>query len=97
MKLTPDQVQHIADLAHLGITEEEKQKFAEQLSSVLEYMEILNEVDTTDVEPTYQVTGLQDVYRTDRVLSCDEAVRKEILKAMPERVGDVLRVSPVFE
>ena len=58
-------VGHIAKLANLEIKEEEKEKFQKQLSSVLEYVDKLQEVDTKDIETTSQVTGLENVTRED--------------------------------
>ena len=64
--LTADQVRHIAKLARLGLTEEEIGKFAGQLDNILTYVAKLNEVDTSDVAATSQVTGLQNVLREDK-------------------------------
>ncbi|OGH29923.1 MAG: asparaginyl/glutamyl-tRNA amidotransferase subunit C [Candidatus Levybacteria bacterium RIFCSPHIGHO2_12_FULL_37_9] len=58
-------VGHIAKLANLEIKESEKEKFQKQLSSVLQYVDKLQEVDTKDVEATSQVTGLENVTRED--------------------------------
>ena len=65
MSLTQAQVRHVAKLARLKLTDSEVDLFAEQLSKVFGYMEILNEVDTSKVPPTFQVTGLQNVMRED--------------------------------
>lgn len=75
------QVRHIAKLARLGINETDIEKFSKQLSDILNYVEKLNEVDTSDVAPTSQVTGLENIMRKDKVkhfcdsrelLSCSE-------------------------
>lgn len=68
MKLTRDQVLHIATLARLGLTEEEIVKLQSELSGILSYVEQLGEVDTKDVLPTAQVTELTNVSRADEVL-----------------------------
>ena len=60
-------VSHVAKLANLPLTAEETTKFEKQLAEVLTYIEKLNEVDVTGVEPTSQVTGLENVTRTDTV------------------------------
>ena len=79
--LTSQQVQHIAKLARLGLQSHEVQKFVGQLDSIFTCIDTLNEVDTTGVEPTSQVTGLKNVMRGDKVerfcqrdelLSCSE-------------------------
>lgn len=88
--LNAEQVLHIAKLARLGLGAEEGEKFAKQLSEILAHMQMLNEVDTDDVEPTSQVTGLTNVAREDKVarfcekdelLACTELpVEKEQIK-----------------
>ena len=97
MKLTRDEVEYLGRLARLSLTEEEKAQYAAELSDILEFVEQLQEVDTTDVEPTSQVTGLEDVYREDAVRACDEETRKKIIAQFPEREGDLLKVPGVFE
>lgn len=67
MKLTPDQVRHVAALARIKVSDAEVDKFAMQLTSVLQYVDILNEVDTDGVMPTSQVTGLANVLQEDTV------------------------------
>jgi len=70
-------ISHIATLANLQIKDNEKDKFTTQLSSVLEYIAKLGELDTTHVEPTSQVTGLENVLREDvshPSLTQDEAI-----------------------
>jgi aspartyl-tRNA(Asn)/glutamyl-tRNA(Gln) amidotransferase subunit C len=58
-------VPHIAKLANLTLTNDETKKFEKQLTDVLQYIEKLNEVDTNNVEPTSQVTGLENILRDD--------------------------------
>ena len=65
--LTKAEVEHIAKLSKLELNDEEKGRFCDQLSSVLEYVEQLREVDTENIEPTSNVTGLQNVEREDLV------------------------------
>jgi len=70
-------VSHVAKLANLQVKEEEKDKFQKQLSSILQYVNKLKEVDTKNVEATSQVTGLENVTREDEAslsLSQDEAL-----------------------
>lgn len=67
MKLTKQQVLHVAKLARLGLAEAEIEKFQTQLSKILDYVEQLKEVDTNGIEPTAQVTGLSNIIREDRV------------------------------
>lgn len=61
-------IAHIAKLANLSIKKEDEKKFETQLSSVLDYIGRLNEIDTTDVQETSQVTGLENITRQDKTL-----------------------------
>ena len=67
MKLSLTEVEHIAELAKLGLTDEEKTTFREQLSAILEYAERLKQVDSSDVPPTPAVLPLRNVMRDDAV------------------------------
>ena len=64
-KLTKEEVKHVANLARLAITDEEAEKFAEQLGKITDFAEQLNELDTTNVEPTSHVLPLVNVMRED--------------------------------
>ncbi|MBT4120788.1 MAG: Asp-tRNA(Asn)/Glu-tRNA(Gln) amidotransferase subunit GatC [Candidatus Magasanikbacteria bacterium] len=96
MKLTPQEVEDIAKLARLELSVKEKKMYAEQLSVVLDYVEILNEVDTDGVEETCQVTGLEDVVREDKIIECDEETKKKIIDQFPEKMGKLLKVKAIF-
>lgn len=65
--LSKDQVRHIAKLARLRLSEEEVDKFSQELTSILGYVEMLQEVDTKDVPATAQVTGQENVFRADEI------------------------------
>jgi aspartyl-tRNA(Asn)/glutamyl-tRNA(Gln) amidotransferase subunit C len=65
MKLSREEVLHIALLARLGLTKAEVNRLREQLSNILENFEVLQQVDTTDVPPTAQAIPLQNVMRDD--------------------------------
>lgn len=65
MAITIEDVEKIAKLAKLAFSEEEKRKFTKQLAEIISYVEKLNELDTTDVLPTYHVLELNNVYRED--------------------------------
>lgn len=98
MKLTKQEVDHLAALARIGLTEEEKEKFSDQISSVLDYVSKLNELDTEKVEPTLQSGDTQtNIGRIDVVFDCGSEIKKGVLAAMPSRVGDLLKTKPVFE
>ena len=65
--LTKDQVRHIAKLARLKLSDDEVEKFSKELTSILQYVDMLQEVDTKNVEPTAQVTGQSNVFREDAI------------------------------
>lgn len=97
MQLTREEIEQIATLARLELSEEEKIRYATQLSAVLEYIGMLNEVNTDDIVETCQVTGLEDVVRTDEVKECDEERRQKLIQAFPNRKGNLLKVKAVFD
>lgn len=67
MKITREEVLHVARLARLKLSEEQEKRFALQLNKVLEYMERLNELNTEGVEPTFHAVSLQNALREDEV------------------------------
>lgn len=67
MKLSKDQVKHVAKLANLPLSEEEIEKYAKQLSAILDYVENLNKVNTDNIDPTFNTTGLENVMAEDKV------------------------------
>lgn len=94
MSLSIAEVKKIAELARIELTADEEKRHAVTISAVLDYMKILNEVDTQGVAPTSQVTGLEDVTRADEPRDCN--LVKELLAQMPETRGDELVVPGVF-
>lgn len=95
MKLTREEVRHIALLARISLSEGEIEKLREQLSNILENFEILQEVDTTDIPPTAQVTGLENVMREDE--SAPSFSQKEILANAPQQEEGFFRIKAVLE
>ena len=96
MKLSREEVLHIALLARLGLTETEVDSLREQLSNILENFEVLQQVDTTDIPPTAQSIPLRNVMRPD-----DEVVPSlppsQILANAPQREEDFFKVRAVLE
>lgn len=66
-KITLSSLRHLAKLARIELTSDEEQLYLPQLEAVLEFMEVLNKVDTSAVDPSYQVTGLKNILRRDEV------------------------------
>lgn len=67
MKITKEEVEHVALLARLKFSASEKERFTTQMNSILEYMEKLGELDTTHVEPTFHAVARTNVLREDGV------------------------------
>ncbi len=94
--LTKQEIEHLASLAKLDLSEEEKDRYARDLSGIVEFVAALKEVDTDGVVPTSQVTGLVGQERADVVLPSSSATRERLLAAAPRREGDQISVPPVF-
>ncbi len=95
MKLTNEEVKHIAKLARLELTDEEIGKFGVQLSGILSNAKMLDEVDTSNVEPIAQITGLQSVIFEDKEEPCDLA--DKLLEQSPMPTQDhMIKVKNVF-
>ena len=75
-------IRHIAKLARLKIEEHEIEKATKELSAILEYVNVLNELDTSSVEPTAQITGITNVLRKDEV-RISEASKEDLLGCSP--------------
>ncbi|MBI3813489.1 MAG: Asp-tRNA(Asn)/Glu-tRNA(Gln) amidotransferase subunit GatC [Nitrospinae bacterium] len=67
MKLSIKEVEHVAELGRLELTDEEKNRFAEQLSNILTHIEKLNQLDTSNIEPTSHVLPIKNIFRDDAV------------------------------
>lgn len=63
-------VSHVAKLANLLLSEDEEEKYSQQLSKILDYIDQLNSVDTKDVEPTFNVSGQENVMSEDKLGDC---------------------------
>ena len=95
--LDEKQVRHVAKLARIELSDQEVEKFAGQLNDVLQYMDILKEVDTDNVDYTCQVTGLSNVMRKDQVLE-PRAAREELLETTELPVDSKqIRVLPTIK
>jgi aspartyl-tRNA(Asn)/glutamyl-tRNA(Gln) amidotransferase subunit C len=95
MPLERTEVEHLALLARIGLTDEEAQLFTEQLSHILEQFEVLQELDTSGVVPTGHAADLNSVTRAD--VSDVSLNRDDVLSNAPRREGDLIRVKAVLE
>jgi aspartyl-tRNA(Asn)/glutamyl-tRNA(Gln) amidotransferase subunit C len=95
MRLSSEQVDYVAALARLGLSPRERETMREQLSSIIAYVETLNELDTSQVPPSAQVIVVENVTRPDVVEpSLEPAVA---LANAPEQADGFFVVPPVFE
>ncbi|MDH3252385.1 MAG: Asp-tRNA(Asn)/Glu-tRNA(Gln) amidotransferase subunit GatC [Ignavibacteria bacterium] len=94
MSVTVKDVEHVARLARLSFSDEEKRTLTHQLNEILKYMEQLNELDTSAVEPLSQVIQLQNVFREDRQRVCLD--REEVLRNAPARTEKYFKVPKVI-
>lgn len=93
--ITTDDVRHLAQLSNLQLRDDEVESLRGDLENIVGYIEQLSELDTTGVEPTYQVTGLENVWRDDEVQ--DSGVSREQLLALaPEQAEHSVKVPKVL-
>ena len=88
-------IEHLAQLARLSVSDNEKTVFADQIESILSYMDKLNELDTSTVEPTSHVISLSNVARED--LLKDSLQRENALRNAPDRTDKFYRVPKIIE
>jgi aspartyl-tRNA(Asn)/glutamyl-tRNA(Gln) amidotransferase subunit C len=95
MALSTKEVAHVAQLARLQLSDAELELMRNQLSNILDYIAMLQEVDVEGVEPTAQVTGLTTVMRPDVVTGA--LSREEVLANAPDQAAGMFRVRAVFD
>lgn len=94
-KLSAEQVEHIANLARIGLSEEEKKKFQEDLGSVLDYIDKLQKIDVSGVEPTANITGLENQIREDENGS-SHADAGKLLDMAPEKKDGYVKTRQIL-
>jgi aspartyl-tRNA(Asn)/glutamyl-tRNA(Gln) amidotransferase subunit C len=95
MAISREQVQHVAQLAHLDLTDDEVERFAEQLSAILDAVSKVSELDLSDVPPTSHPLDLVNVWRDDEPRPSLPA--DEVFANAPEREDEFFRVPPTSE
>ena len=93
--ISKEEVEHVAHLARLAITEEESEMFAEQLAAITKFADELNELDTTDVAPTTHVLPLVNVLREDK--SVPGLEREKMMKNVKEEEAGQVKVPTIIE
>lgn len=95
MPVSREDVEYVAKLARIELTEDERDTLTSQLSSILGHIEKLNELDIEGVEPTFHVLDVTNVFREDEVRP--SLPTEETLKNAPARDGDFFKVPKILE
>ncbi|MDA3802589.1 MAG: Asp-tRNA(Asn)/Glu-tRNA(Gln) amidotransferase subunit GatC [Patescibacteria group bacterium] len=95
MSINKSEIEHIAKLSRLELTDKEEDTFSSQISSILEYMEVLNEIDVKNVSGTAFVGDLHNVWRSDNVEKWSEEER-ELALNQSEREDGLVKVKRVI-
>lgn len=95
--ISKEKIEHVAKLARIELTEKEKEKFFKELSSVLDYVEQLNKVNTDKVESIAQITGLENVVRDDEAVNNEQRTVNKILKNAPSKKDNYIKVPKILE
>lgn len=94
-RISEEQVRHVANLARLAVTEEDVNMFTKDLDSIIKYAELLDEVDTSNVEPTTHVLNIKNVLREDEPRQW--LSQEEVLKNAPDHKNGQIRVPSIIE
>ncbi|MFH2105157.1 MAG: Asp-tRNA(Asn)/Glu-tRNA(Gln) amidotransferase subunit GatC [Parcubacteria group bacterium] len=94
-KISQTEVEHIAKLARIELSEDDKKTFSTQLTEILQYIKKLEEVDTDDVEPTAHFTQLENIMRHDKAEH--GTGQEELIKAAPKNQGGCVKVKAVLK
>jgi aspartyl-tRNA(Asn)/glutamyl-tRNA(Gln) amidotransferase subunit C len=95
-QISRDDVQHLAQLSSLHLSDSELDSLQADLSNILQYVQQLAELDTAGVEPTYQVTDLENVWRDDQVEE-GQASREQLLALAPDAANNQVKVPKVLQ
>ncbi|QHU91374.1 Asp-tRNA(Asn)/Glu-tRNA(Gln) amidotransferase subunit GatC [Candidatus Saccharibacteria bacterium oral taxon 955] len=93
--ITNDDARHLAQLSSLQLSDDEVADLQVDLKNILNYIDQLAELDTTGVEPTYQVTGLENIWRDD-VIDVSSVGREQLLTLAPDQANDSVKVPQVL-
>ena len=98
MPFSKKNIDYVAGLARLKLSEEEKEKYAEEFSAILDFVNQLEEVDVGKVEPLYHSSGLENITRDDEnPLKPEESALNLIIKQSPESEGNFLKVKTILK
>ena len=95
MEIKREDILHLADLSEFAVSDQEAEALQKDLSDIIKYISQLDELDTTDVEPTYQVFEMENVWREDEILP-QEADREALLALTKETKDNQIKVPKVL-
>jgi len=95
MEINCETIEHLADLSNFSVSDTENKSLQKDLNGILKYISQLDEVDVKDVEPTYQVFEMENVWREDEILP-QEASREELLALTKEQKDNQIKVPKVL-
>ena len=95
MEIKREDILHLADLSEFALTDSEIESLGGDLKGIIKYISQLDELDTTDVEPTYQVFEMENVWRDDEILEQD-ATREELLALTKNEKDNQIKVPKVL-
>lgn len=93
--ITTDDVRSLAQLSNIQLSDQEVESLKGDIQNILAYVDMLGELDTEGVEPTYQVNSLQNVFRED-VVDQGSVTREELLSIAPESLDNQVKVPKVL-
>lgn len=92
--ISKEETKHISQLARIGVTEEDLEKLSKDLSSVLDWIKKMEEIDVSDVSPTNHITGMENVWREDQMV--DFSSKEDLIDLFPEKKDGYDKVSSVL-
>jgi len=95
MKLSKEEVKQLSELARIKLTDQEMKKYGDQISSILDYVKQLDEVDTSKVKTQNHLKGLNNVFKSDQIDQKTET--KKIIDQFPKKAGNLNKVKAVMD
>jgi aspartyl-tRNA(Asn)/glutamyl-tRNA(Gln) amidotransferase subunit C len=90
-KITREEILQLARLSRLHLNEDEVQEFTDEIGKLIDYVKVLEDVDVSGLRPTYQVTGSENITRSDEVTNYS-INQEDLLKNLPDREGNLIKV-----
>ena len=90
-KITREEILKLARLSRLHLNEDEVQEFTDEIGKIIDYVKVLDNVDVSGLRPTYQVTGSENITRSDKII--DYKINQEdLLKNLPDRKSNLIKI-----